>query len=317
MTIKALVADIGGTNIRLGMADMETLSISNILTYQCKDFDNVDGAISQYKQDSKQEFEYACLDVACPVVGDEVNLTNNHWCFSQTAITEQFGLKKLIVINDFTAIAMSVPNIAKDKLVQIGGQDALPNAPIAIFGAGTGLGVANLIHAENKWIPIGGEGGHVDFAPIDSDEIGVLKELQKKYARVSAEQVLSGLGLVQIYQSLCAINKQDAKQYEPADITQHAIAGTDELAVKTLDVFCRILGSFGGNLALTLMTYGGVFIAGGVVPRFIEYVKTSEFRARFDAKGRFGKIIKTIPVYVVTEEQPGLIGCAAYLQQEI
>lgn len=317
MTIKALVADIGGTNIRLGIADMQTLSISNILTYQCKDFDNVDGAITQYKQDSKQTFEYACLDVACPVVADEVNLTNNHWCFSQAAISKQFGLKKLIVINDFTAIAMSVPNIAKDKLVQIGGKKSIPNAPIAIFGAGTGLGVANLIYAENKWIPIGGEGGHTDFSPIDDDEIGILKQLQKKYARVSAEQVLSGLGLVQIYQSLCAMNGQVAKDYEPADITKHALENTDELAVKTLDVFCRILGSFGGNLALTLMTYGGVFIAGGVVPRFIEYIKTSEFRARFDAKGRFGKIIETIPVYVVTEEQPGLIGCAAYLQQEI
>lgn len=317
MSIKALVADVGGTNIRLAIADLENFDISHVLTYQCKDFDNIDAAINQYKMDADVDFQYACIDVATAVTGDQVSLTNNHWDFSQKALAEQFGLEKLFVINDFTAIAMSVPQIPDAKKVQVGGAEAQANKPIAIYGAGTGLGVAHLVHSGDKWLALSGEGGHVDFAPIDADEIAVLQELQKKYERVSAEQLLSGLGLVQIYQSLCAAKGIEAKSYEPADVTSNAIEGTDEIAELTLQIFCRILGSFGGNLALNLATFGGVYIAGGIVPRFIDYVKSSDFRKRFDAKGRFGKLVEQIPVYIVTEEQPGLIGCAAFLKQEL
>lgn len=317
MSIKALVADIGGTNIRLGIADLSDLSISNIITYQCEDFANVDLAIEKYLSEIDQTVSHACIDVATAVTGDEVSLTNNHWRFSQQALKEKFDWQYLNVINDFTAIAMSVPSITDDKKVQIGGDKALSNKPIAIYGAGTGLGVAHLVHTGEKWLPIDGEGGHVDFAPIEQDEINVLQQLQKKYARVSAEQILSGLGLVQIYQSLCAAEGVKAEDFKPADITEKALANQDEYAVRSLQLFCRVLGSFGGNLALTVKALGGVYIAGGIVPRFIEYVKSSDFRTRFDAKGRFSTLIETIPVFIVTEEQPGLIGCAAYLQQEI
>lgn len=317
MSIKALVADIGGTNIRLGVADLSDLSISDILTYQCEDFTNVDEAIEKYFAETAQSVTHACIDVATAVTGDQISLTNNHWHFSQQALQKKFGWQYLSVINDFTAIAMSVPSISDDKKVQIGGGQAQTNKPIAIYGAGTGLGVAHLVHTGEKWLPIDGEGGHVDFAPIDQDEINVLQQLQNKYARVSAEQILSGLGLVQIYQSLCAAEKVEAKDYKPADITEQALANNDQLAVRSLQLFCRVLGSFGGNLALNVKALGGVYIAGGIVPRFIEYVKQSEFRTRFDSKGRFSKLVETIPVYIVTEEQPGLIGCAAYLQQEI
>ena len=317
MSIKALVADVGGTNIRLGIADLSDLSISDIVTYQCADFANIDLAIAQYKQQTGNEFSHACIDVATAVTGDLVSLTNNHWEFSQKQLAVQFGLSHFSVINDFTAIAMSVPKLPESKKIQIGGGQAQDKKPIAIYGAGTGLGVAHLVHTGDKWLPIDGEGGHTDFAPIDQDEVNILQQLQKKYARVSAEQLLSGLGLVQIYQSLAAADKLGAKDYQPADITENAINNTDPLAVKSLQVFCRILGSFGGNLALTVKALGGVYIAGGIVPRFIDYVKESDFRARFDAKGRFSSLVETIPVYVVTEDQPGLIGCAAYLQQEI
>lgn len=317
MSIKALVADVGGTNIRLAIADLADFSLTDIINYQCIDFDNIDGAIDKYIEETGHKFEYACIDVACPVVGDEVNLTNNHWCFSQTNLTTRFNLSKLVVINDFTAIAMSVPFIPEDNKVQIGGAEAMSDKPIAIYGAGTGLGVAHLVHTGEKWLPLSGEGGHVDFAPVDDVEVAVLMQLQKKYKRVSAEQVLSGLGLVQIYQSLCAIEQLEQQNYEPADITKKALAKEDPLAEQTLQIFCRILGGFGGNLALNLATFGGVYIAGGIVPRFIDYLKQSEFRKRFDSKGRFDQFVGKIPVYIVTEEQPGLIGCAAYLKQEI
>lgn len=317
MTIKALVADVGGTNIRLAIANLDDYSMASIRTYKCADFENLDNAISQYFSEVDVSVEYACIDVATAIVGDQVSLTNNHWSFSQKAVKAQFQFKELIIINDFTAIAMSVPHIRDDKKVQIGGAEAQPNKPIAIYGAGTGLGVANLVHTGDKWLPLPGEGGHVDFAPIDEDEIAILKELQKKYPRVSAEQLLSGLGLVQIYQSLQASSDQPVSDVDPVYVSSNAIDGTDPLAVKSLDIFCRLLGSFGGNLALTLVTFGGVYIAGGIVPRFIDYVKNSDFRRRFDAKGRFSSLVESIPVYIVTEEQPGLIGCAAYLKQEL
>ena len=146
MSIKALVADIGGTNIRLGVADLSDLSISNIITYQCEDFANVDLAIEKYFEQTGLSVTHACIDVATAVTGDEVSLTNNHWCFSQKALREKFGWELLSVINDFTAIAMSVPSISDDKKVQIGGGEAQVKKPIAIYGAGTGLGVAHLVH---------------------------------------------------------------------------------------------------------------------------------------------------------------------------
>ena len=317
MSLQALVADIGGTNIRLAIADLATLEIERVQTYRCADFDNIDGAIEQYLSFLDFEVHFACLDVACPVTGDKVDLTNNHWCFSQRELANKFGFEKLIVINDFTAIAMAVPQLSDDAKEQIGGNKAQENKPIAIYGAGTGLGVAHLVNVAGKWVPLGGEGGHVDFTPTDDEQIAILKELKKKYPTVSAEQLLSGLGLVQIYQSLCAIEGVEEQNYQPADISNHAIDQSDPMAEKTLAVFCRILGSFGGNLALTMATFGGVYIAGGIVPRFIDYLKKSEFRDKFEAKGRFRPFVSGIPVYVVTEPQPGLIGCAAYLKQEL
>ncbi|NVK25515.1 MAG: glucokinase [Gammaproteobacteria bacterium] len=317
MSLNALVADVGGTNIRLGIANLDDLSVSQVLQYQCADFDNIDGAIQKYIDDSGASFDLACIDVATAVTGDLVSLTNNHWEFSQDKLAKTFDLSKLIVINDFTAIAMSVPSIPEDKKVQVGGKETVENKPIAIYGAGTGLGVAHMVHSGTKWLPLDGEGGHVDFAPVEEDEIAVLKELQKKYHRVSAEQILSGLGLVQIYESLCAWKGIEAKSYEPADVSKFGIEGSDEVAEQAMRIFCRVLGSFGGNLALNLKTYGGVYIAGGIVPRFIDYVKQSDFRRRFDDKGRLSRVVVDIPVYIVTEEQPGLIGCAAYLKQEL
>lgn len=317
MNINALVADIGGTNIRLGVADLSDLSISDIVTYQCQDFTNVELAIERYFEQTGHQVTQACIDVATAVTGDQVSLTNNHWSFSQQALQAKFGWQHLRVINDFTAIAMSVPHLTDEQKIQIGGDLPQQNKPIAIYGAGTGLGVAHLVHTGDKWLAIDGEGGHVDFAPIDQDEINVLQQLQKKYTRVSAEQILSGSGLVQIYQALCAAEDIETKYTAAAEITQQALSSNDQMAVRSLQLFCRALGSFGGNLALTVKALGGVYIAGGIVPRFIEYVKNSDFRTRFDAKGRFGSLIETIPVYVVTEAQPGLIGCAAYLQQEI
>ena len=213
------------------------------------------------------------------------------------------------------AIAHAIPQLSDSQKVQIGAGNVIANKPISICGPGTGLGVANLVAQDKGWLGLSGEGGHVDFAPVDQQEIDILKFLATKYPRVSYEQLLSGLGLEQIYQALSFIKNGVEQQLPAKDITAQALNNSCDLCVETVAQFCRVLGSFAGNLALTLGSHGGVYIAGGIVPRFIEFLRNSDFRTRFEAKGRLSRLNQSIATFVVTEEQPGLIGAAAYLKQ--
>ena len=206
-------------------------------------------------------------------------------------------------------------NLNDEQKVQIGEGEVLANKPISICGPGTGLGVANVIPvAEQQWQALGGEGGHVDFAPIDKTEIEILEFLLDKYQHVSYEQLLSGLGIEQIYQALNQIEQAGLPNLSAKDISEKALTNSCVLCEKTLAQFCKILGSFAGNLALTFASFGGVYIAGGIVPRFIEYFKQSEFRSRFESKGRI-TFNRMIPTFVITESQPGILGASAYLRQ--
>lgn len=310
-----VVADVGGTNIRLACVGNSASELNNIHAYKCGDFSTLFDAIKQYQSDINcDQISSLTIAIACPVENDLVEMTNHHWKFTKSALKEALNLESLFVINDFTAVAMSIPFIKEDQKVQIGGQSAVADKPIAVFGAGTGLGVGHLVPFQDKWIPLPGEGGHVDFAPIDDEDIVVWRNLNAQLSHVSYEQLLSGFGLVQIYK---ALTSDSNSSITPAEITTKAISNECEHCLQTLNLFCRVLGSFGGNLALNLGTLGGVYIAGGIVPRFIEFVKTSEFRTRFEQKGRFEKYVSSIPVFVVTEDQPGLLGAAAFSLQSI
>ncbi|MCU4677366.1 glucokinase [Catenovulum sp. 2E275] len=312
-----LVADIGGTNMRIAIADGIN-AISNIRKYQVTDYASPVETIEAYiKETGIERPTHVCLAIACPVNGDQITMTNHSWSFSIEQSQKQLGVEALFVINDFTAIALSVPFLTNEQKIQLGGESAEVNKPIAVYGAGTGLGVAHVIAHEGKWIALGGEGGHVDFAPNNQQEAEVLSFLAKEFGHVSAERLMSGQGIANIYRALAAINNAAEKELEPSEITSRALANSCSVCKDTLDMFCNLMGSFGGNLALTLLTQGGVFIAGGIVPRFIEYFVNSGFRQRFEAKGRFEPINKKIPVYIVTEEQPGLLGAAAYLAQNL
>jgi len=313
-----LVADIGGTNIRLGIAN----SISNVehlTVFQCAKYDGLADVVRHYLDSLSIEGDItvnACFAIACPVENDLIKMTNLPWSFSKSALKKELKLNKFILINDYTAIAHAVPYLSDDQKVQVGRGKAVKDKPISICGPGTGLGVANVIPDHNKWISIGGEGGHVDFGPVNDTEIGILQQLSKKYHHVSYEQLLSGLGLEQIFQSLNAMDKKDVQQLSAKEITEKALSGTCPLCEKTLNVFCQVLGSFAGNLALTFGSYGGVYIAGGIVPRFIDFVKESNFRSRFEEKGRLSDFNFTIPTFVITEAQPGILGASAYLYQD-
>jgi len=311
-----LVADIGGTNLRIGQtqADGET---EHLVVYQCNDYSSLECIVADYIEKFQLENAKinACFAIACPVDKDLIKLTNLPWQFSKSALKAKFGFNKLLLINDYTAIAHAVPHLSERQKVKIGGGEPVENYPISICGPGTGLGVANVFPVNGQWISVGGEGGHVDFAPIDAQEIQILELLLEKYEHVSYEQLLSGLGIEQIYQAICRINGDEPKFDSAKDITAKALANECDYCSQTLAQFCKTLGSFAGNLSLTMSSFGGVYIAGGIVPRFIEYLKNSDFRIRFEQKGRFTRFNQAIPTYVITESQPGILGASAYLRQ--
>lgn len=323
-----LVADIGGTNIRLAICYSDN-SIKQIETYQCANYSSLLEVIECYiSEKSLQEASVnACLAIACPVDTDLISMTNLPWKFSQKELKQQLGLNSLTLINDYTAIAMAIPLLNDQQKVKIGQGEAIKQKPIAVCGPGTGLGVANLVPINDQWHCISGEGGHIDFAAVDDLDVEILQYLKTIKKRVSYEQVLSGYGLEQIYQALVHINASKIEQNNTVlsstelvklsakEISTKALNNSCALCTQALQQFCKILGSFAGNLALTMDSSGGVYIAGGIVPRFIPFLKESGFRDRFENKGRMSHLNKQTPTYVITESQPGLLGATAYINQ--
>lgn len=317
----SLVADIGGTNIRIALTNSEN-SITNIETYQCIKFKSLYEVINHYliEKNIQNRSINACLAIAAPVDNDLISMTNLPWNISQKGLKQQLKLKNLYFINDFSAIAMSIPYLSSEQKIQIGNIESTAGKAISVCGPGTGLGVATIISADNKWHCLSGEGGHVDFSPVDEVEMKILDYLRAIKKRVSYEQLLSGYGLEQIYQALVFItgSKIDYASDEhlsAEDISSRAVDNSCAFCHQSLSIFCRVLGSFAGNLALTMNSLGGVYIAGGIVPRFIEFIKQSDFRARFEAKGRLSTLTRQAPTYIITEKQPGLLGASAYLNQ--
>lgn len=315
---QALVGDIGGTNARLALVDLEDGSISAPIIYSALENESLESCILKFRQETHADFKAACIAIACPITGDYVKMTNNPWEFSQKQLKENCGLEQLIVINDFTAMSMSVTCLEHDKLIKIGGGEAQPGAPIAVYGPGTGLGVGHVIRVGTRWVQIPGEGGHVDLAPGNMSEDMILIALRARIGHVSAERVLSGPGLVNLYEAIAMRNERLRQGLTPADVTSGALSDpADPDCLEALQTFCRLLGRFGGNLALTMGTFGGVYIAGGVVPRILDFFRTSRFREAFEDKGRFREYLQKIPVYVITDGKAGLKGAGAVLRQEL
>ena len=318
-----LVADIGGTNIRLAITDKNN-NISEIKAYQCEKFPHLSHVIRHYLTEKGllNAQINACLAIACPTDTDLISMTNLPWQFSQKQLKAELNLSSLTLINDYTAIAMAIPLLNDEQKVKVGQGETIKNQPIAVCGPGTGLGVANLVNINNNWHCLDGEGGHTDFAPVDELDIKIFQEFKKTKKRISYEQLLSGYGLEQTYRALLEIENLDSTNDKSAnlsakEISTNALNGRCEICQKTLAQFCKILGSFAGNLALTTGSFGGVYIAGGIVPRFVDYVKSSQFRERFETKGRMSSINQRTPTYIITESQPGLLGAAAYLNQQV
>lgn len=314
----AIVADIGGTNARFSRVALDTLALDQVAVYPCANFASLADALSHYQHEQHlTEIKDVAIAIACPVNGDEVRMTNFYWQFSIKRMQQQLKLNTLLVMNDFTAVAMCLPALADDQKIQIGGQAAVVGKPMAVLGAGTGLGVAHLIPVADKYIPLPGEGGHVDWAAQNEQEWFIQQYLAAQYGHVSPERLLSGPGLEAIYQALAAYQQLDTPALSAGEIGQQALSGRSALAIATVQQFYASLGSIAGDLALTLSTFGGVFVAGGIVPKLLPLLSASAFRERFDAKGRFTDFNRQIPIFIVTAEQPGLLGAAVYLKQTL
>ncbi len=309
------VADVGGTNIRLALIENGTLT--KITKYLCKDFETITDAIAQFAHEANVDsFLYGCIAIACPVNNDVVKMTNHTWSFSKTALRSELNLERLLVINDFSAVAYSLPTLSKQQVIQIGPGVPVEKGNIAVFGPGTGLGVEHLTWTDSGWLTLDGEGGHVDFAPNDENDLIVWRYIKAKLGRVPAEELLSGRGLVNIYTALALHQGGELMFDDPADITQHALANTNPICLSAVEQFCRVMGSFAGNLALNLCTTGGVFIGGGIASRLGEFFVNSDFRKKFEDKGNFAGYVQNIPTYLINEPDHGLLGALAYLLQQ-
>lgn len=313
----ALVADIGGTNARFALLNTRGVP-TRLRVLPCDDFRTLGDAVEAYLGSVKIDRRpaRAAIAVASPVTDDRITLTNRKsWSFSTRTLQRRLGLQDLMIINDFTAIALAIPALKPAEIVKIGPGKAVTEAPIAVLGPGTGLGISLLVPDGKRWLTVATEGGHVTLPAADEEDEALIALLRARFGHVSAERVLSGPGLANLYDSISAAAGKPAKPLTPAEITDRALSGSDRLAATTLDRFCALLGTVAGDLALTAGALGGVYIAGGIVPRFARYLGKSPFRARFEAKGRFQAYLRRIPVHVVTADQPALRGLARLLRQ--
>lgn len=317
MTKYALVGDVGGTNARLALCEVENGALSQAKTFSTADYDSLEAVIRFYLDEQKQEITDGCIAIACPITDDWVEMTNHDWAFSTSKMKANLGFEHLEIINDFTAVSMAIPMLSADDVMQFGGDKAVNDKPVAVYGAGTGLGVAHLVHVDKRWVSLPGEGGHVDFAANSEEEDLILEVLRAELGHVSAERVLSGAGLVNLYRAIVKSDDRVPENLKPKDVSQRALDDSCTDCRRALAMFCVIMGRFGGNLALNLGTFGGVYIAGGIVPRFLEFFKSSGFRAAFEDKGRFKDYVQNIPVFLITHDQPGLLGAGAHLRQTL
>ena len=340
-----LLADIGGTHARFGWVDAPGMPVSQVRRLSVPGFAGpaqaatayLDGLARQLGEDYRAP-RRAAFAVASAVVGDQIKLTNSHWAFSRAELQAALRLEGLLMLNDFESLALSLPCLTPSQVRAHGG--ALPltqggaepgvgaglgggtaRRTLAVVGPGTGLGVGAVVGTRQGWVALPGEGGHATLAAADPLESALLACVRQQYVHVSAERLLSGIGLPLLHQSLGQVLGRAAGTAEgaltAAEIVDAAEAGTDAGCGQTLDMFCALLGGFAGNVALTLGARGGLYIGGGIVPRFAERFFASAFRERFEAKGRFRDYLAAIPTALITDTQVALSGAALAIEQQV
>ena len=316
-----LLADIGGTYARFAL-ETGPGQVERVVSLRCADHADFHAAISAYLATLPEgRIEHAAVAIANPVAGDAVRMTNYHWQFSIEQMRQRLQFETLVVVNDFTALAMALPRLQPDQRRQVGGGEIRPRSVVGLIGAGSGLGVSGLIPADDGWVALGTEGGHTSFSPRDERELAILRHAWGRHAHVSFERLLSGPGIALIHSALVERagggGSASGRPLSAPEITQRGLAGSDPVCVETLDAFCAILGTAAANLAVTQGAFGGIYIGGGIVPRLGAYFDHSSFRARFEDKGRFSDYCKGIPTFVITAEHATFVGVSAILSQQV
>ena len=318
-----IVADIGGTNARFGLVtELKTKSdelvIEQQMTFPSNDFDNLEQAVRHYMESlGSQPLSGACLAVAGPVTGDNVRLTNLNWAFSTSDVKRALNLPKLKIINDFAAYAYATPFISPNKLININDGHAIPDAPIAVVGPGTGFGVAALVPQGDNWTVLPTEGGHITLSSKTKLQQSIIQALSPEFSHISIETILSGPGLINLYKGLAKVEglQISIENITASQISQQALSDKDSLGYRTLRLFCAWLGQATGDLALSLGARGGVYLGGGILLRFSDFFINSEFMNRFLAKGQMQEYLYQMPVKLVTDGNSALFGAAAWFEQ--
>ena len=310
-----LLGDIGGTNARWAWQASAGADREDISVQPCGASASLqESARSYLRIHGRQKPQWAGIGIATAITGDEVRMTNNDWRFSITEFQHALGLKRCLVINDFTSLALSLPALKPSDLRAIGGGNPVAGQTIGLLGPGTGLGVSGLISdGQGNFTALAGEGGHVTLAAADDREAAIISILRRTFSHVSAERVLSGPGLVNLYNAVCALEGKPARTLDPADVTDAAIAKSDAQCVVAIEFFTRFLGSVAGNLALTLGSLGGMYLGGGIVPRLGDAFDEALFRQQFEAKGRYQVLLQNLPVWLITASTPALVGASRAL----
>lgn len=311
-----LVADIGGTHARFALQQPDgRFTATQVL--RCAEHPDLASAIRAWLTGhAAVSVRVAGIAIATPVDGDVIRMTNLHWAFSIEATRRALGLERLTVLNDFTALALALPRLSDAELRPIGGGERRPDSTMALLGPGTGLGVSGLVRCGDRWQALASEGGHVTLAAGDEHEAALLAIVRRDHAHVSAERLLSGPGLVLLHDAVRARRDLPPRTMTPAGIAAEAATGRCPACVETARVFSGLLGSVAGNLALTLGSFGGVYLSGGVIAGLGPAFDRAAFRARFEAKGRFTGYLAGIATVEITAEYPALRGVAAALDAE-
>lgn len=323
-TYPRLVADIGGTNARFGWVADPAGDVCHVRKLAVPDFAGPGDAAVEYLSGLRRQLgadylppKHAALAVATAVSGDQVVFTNSHWSFSRDSFQRALSLNGLRVLNDFEALALALPHLGASQL-QPHGELPRPTGTLAVIGPGTGLGVAGVVQTRHGWMALPGEGGHSTLAPGDDFESEVLRLVRLEFEHVSAERLLSGIGMPVLHRAVAGVLGQPVGELWTAEqIMDRGLSGADEAASRSLDTFCSLLGSFAGSVALLLGARGGVYVGGGIVPRMRDRFFASAFRQRFEAKGRLRGYLEAIPTALITDTLAALTGAAAAIEQQV
>jgi glucokinase len=307
---RRMVADVGGTNSRIALYDQLSDEFRCLRNYVNRDHPSFEAVIARWLSDlGEPPPEDACLAVAAPPDGDRVEMSNIDWSFSARELAARFEFRRCHWVNDFQANAYALPHLDRDQREQLQA-DCHIAGRLAVIGPGTGLGGATLDSCGSQFMATACEPGHMGISPGNDLELALFQRLLARHSDVYSELLVSGPGLARLYQSLGEINGIETRALEPADITQKALAGEDQVCVQALATFCGLLGSICGDFVLATGAYGGVYLAGGIVPRILPFLRQSDFLQRFSAKGVMGPHLRRVAVQAITTAQPGLIGAA-------